>query len=114
LVVQAGQVTSWTPDLGKQFRTSVAGLGNEPEGEKIMLGSAVVSSGSDRLGDHFFAADALGQTPVEIDAPHLIPPTILGDKVAVSGILHHTPGGVVVEASAVRLVGIEMEKNPTH
>ena len=109
LIVQAGQVTSWTPDLDKQFRPSVIGLGDEPEGEKIVLGNVVVSSGSDRLGDHFFAADALGQSPIEIDALHLVPPTIMGDKVAVSGTLHHTPGGVVVEASAVRLVGLELE-----
>ncbi len=107
--VQAGQVTSWTPDLDKQFRNTVIGLGNEPEGKKIVLGSVVVSSGSDRLGDHFFAADALGQTPIEIDAPRLVPPVIMGDKVAVAGTLHHTPGGVVVEASTVRLVGVEKE-----
>ncbi len=112
MTVQAGQVTSWTPDLDGQFRKTVDGLGDEPEGTKIVLGSVVVSSGSDRLGDHFFAADALGQSPIEVDAPHLVPPVIMGDKVAVAGILHHTPGGVVVEASAVRLVGIELEPRP--
>ena len=114
VAVQAGQATTWTPDTQEQFRRTVVGLGDAPEGEKIVLGSVVVSSGSDRLGDHFFAADALGESPIEIDAPHLVPPTIMGDKVAVSGILHHTPGGVVVEASAVRLVGMEIEKAPVH
>ncbi len=114
LTVQAGQVTSWAPDVDKQFQTSVVGLGDAPEGEKIVLGSVVVSSGSDRLGDHFFAADALGQSPIEIDAPRLVPPVIMGDKVAVVGTLHHTSGGVVIKAGAVRLVGVEMEKDPTH
>ena len=107
IAVQTGQVTSWTPDLDKQFRKTVVGLGEEPEGTPIVLGDAVVSSGSDRLGDHFFAADTLGQSPIEIDAPHLVPPVIQGDKVVVSGRLHHTPGGVVVDAEAVRLVGAE-------
>lgn len=105
LRVRAGQATTLTPDLGKQFRASVSGLSDEAEGAKIMLGSVVVSSGSDRLGDHFYAADALGQMPIEIDASKLVPPVIMGDKVAVAGTLHHTPGGVVIEANAVRLVG---------
>ena len=71
----------------------------------ITLTNALVTSGSDRLGDHFFVADGFGQSPIEIDAPHLVPPVIAGDKVAIAGTLHHTPGGVVIEASAVRLVG---------
>jgi len=106
--VQAGQVTNWIPDLNKTFTSSVVGLSDLPEGQKIVLGEIVVSSGSDRLGDHFFAADALGQMPIEIDAPRLVPPAIQGDKVVVAGTLHHTPGGVVLDASAVRLVGMEV------
>jgi len=106
--VQAGQVTNWIPDLNKTFTSSVVGLSDLPEGQKVVLGEIVVSSGSDRLGDHFFAADALGQMPIEIDAPRLVPPAIQGDKVVVAGTLHHTPGGVVLDASAVRLVGMEV------
>ena len=83
----------------------IPGLGIHAENETVVLKAVVVSSGSDRLGDHFYAADALGQTPIEIDAPHLVPPVIMGDKVAIVGTLHHTPGGVVIEAGAVRLVG---------
>jgi len=83
----------------------IPGLGIHAENEAVVLKAVVVSSGSDRLGDHFYAADALGQTPIEIDAPHLVPPVIMGDKVAIVGTLHHTPGGVVIEADAVRLVG---------
>jgi len=107
IAVQAGQVAHWTPDGGAMLRPSVVGLSGLPEGQKIVLGEAVVSSGSDRLGDHFFAADALGQEPIEVDAPHLVPPVIQGDKVRVSGTLRHTPGGVVLDAAAVRLIGME-------
>ncbi len=107
VTVQAGQATRWLPDGGATLTPSVVGLSDLPEGRQIVLKEVVVSNGSDRLGDHFFAADALGQTPIEIDAPHLVPPAIQGDHVRVSGTLHHTPGGVVVEASAVRLVGME-------
>ncbi len=107
ITVQVGQVTRWTPDLNDASLHSVIGLSDQPEGKKIVMEEVVVSSGSDRLGDHFFAADALGQQPIEVDAPGLIPPAIQGDKVAISGTLRHTPGGVVIDASAVRLVGME-------
>jgi len=107
IAVQAGQVTRWTPDLDKSFTPSVIGLSDLPEGQKIVLGEVVVSSGSDRLGGHFFAADKLGQEPIEVNAPGLLPPVIQGDKVVVAGTLRHTPGGVVLDASAVRLVGME-------
>ena len=109
--VHAGQVTRWVPEGDAPWTHSVVGLSNLPEGQ-IVLGSVVVSSGSDRLGDHFFAADALGQIPVEVDAPHLIPPVIQGDKVVISGTLRRTPSGVVVDADAVRLVGAEQPTPP--
>jgi uncharacterized lipoprotein YddW (UPF0748 family) len=106
ITVQAGQVTNRVPDIDKTLTPSVVGLSALPEGKKVIL-KVVVSSGSDRLGDHFFAADALGQQPIEIDAPRLVPPVIQGDKVVAAGTLHHTPGGIVLQADAVRLVGME-------
>ena len=78
----------------------------------ITLTNVLVTSGSDRLGDHFFVADGFGQTPIQVNAPKLVPPTIAGDKVVISGTLQQTPGGAVLEASAVRLVGMELEKAP--
>ena len=93
-------------DDGKVARY-VDGIGSQPEGTKITLGEVVVTSGSDRLGDHFFVADEVGEPPIQINAPHLVPPTIRGDLVIVAGKLHHTPGGAVLDASAVRLVGME-------
>jgi uncharacterized lipoprotein YddW (UPF0748 family) len=84
----------------------VYGVSALPEGAKITLDKVVVTSGSDRLGDHFFAADRFGKTPIEIDAPRLVPPTIQGDQLAIAGTLHHTPHGMVLDASAVRLTGM--------
>ena len=107
LTIRAGQVTHWTPDGGAALTPSVVGLSTLPEGRTVVLGDAVVSSGSDRLGDHFFAADALGKEPIEVDASHLVPPLIQGDHVRISGTLRHTPGGVVLDAGAVRLIGME-------
>ncbi len=109
--MQAGQATRWLPAGGAALTPSVVGLSDLPEGTKIVLGEAVVSSGSDRLGDHFFAADALGREPIEVDAPHLVPPVIQGDHVRVSGTLRHTPGGAVLDAAAVRLGGMEIASN---
>lgn len=86
----------------------VAGIGTQPEDEKILLNGIVVTSGSDRLGDHFFVADGLGQTPIQVDAPHLVPPTVMGDRVVVAGTLHHTSAGAMVQANAVRVVGMEI------
>jgi hypothetical protein len=90
--------------------SQVVGIGAEPEGKKILLDVIVVTSGSDKLGDHFFVADGLGQTPIQVDALHLVPPTAMGDRVVVAGTLHHTPAGVVLQASAVRVVGMEIVK----
>ncbi|MGI4788107.1 MAG: family 10 glycosylhydrolase [Janthinobacterium lividum] len=100
----------WLTVVGKSAAASVTripGIGARLEGAAITLGEVVVSSGSDRLSDHFFVTDELGQQPIQVDAPHLVPPTIRGDKVFVTGRLHHTPGGIVLEAKAVRLVGME-------
>ncbi len=90
--------------------TEVAGVGDQPEGAKVLLDGPLVTSGSDRLGDHFFVADGLGQTPLRVDAPRLVPPTVMGDRVIVAGTLHHTPDGVVVQADAARVVGAEIVK----
>ena len=112
--VAVGQTTSFVNaslEDPKRVR-QISGLSDRAENEAVVLKGVVVSSGSDRLGDHFYAADAMGQTPVEIDAAGLVPPVIMGDQVAVAGTLHHTPGGVVVQASAVRLVGMKLEKAP--
>ena len=73
----------------------------------ITVMDALVTSGSDRLGDHFFVADGFGKSPIQINAPRLVPPVIAGDKVVVAGTLRQTPGGAVLDASAVRLVGME-------
>ena len=95
---------------GLPLTPEVAGVGDQPEGAKVLLDAPLVTSGSDRLGDHFFVADGLGQTPLRVDAPRLVPPTIMGDRVLVAGTLHHTPDGVVLEADAVRVVGTEIVK----
>lgn len=94
---------------GARAVTQVPGIGALPEGAAVTLSRVVVTSGSDRLGDHFFAANGLGQIPMEIRAPGLVPPTVRGDKVVVAGTLHHTSSGVVLEAGAVRLVGMETD-----
>ncbi len=86
----------------------VTGISAQPEGARVVLGQVLVASGSDKLGDHFFVADGFGQAPIRVDAPGLVPPTIMGDQVVVAGTLHHTPGGVVLTASAVRLVGMQL------
>lgn len=86
----------------------VTGIGAQPEGASVVLGAVLVTSGSDKLGDHFFIADGFGQPAIRVDAPGLIPPAIMGDKMVVSGALHHTAGGIVLAANAVRLVGMEI------
>jgi uncharacterized lipoprotein YddW (UPF0748 family) len=89
-------------------QAQVAGLGEAADGAHVLLGPALVTSGSDRLGDHFFVADAIGQTPVRVDSGRLALPAITGDRVLVSGTLHHTAAGVVMQADAVRVVGMEI------
>ena len=97
-VVQPGQAVS-VPQ--------VSGIGDQADGASVVLGRVLVTSGSDKLGDHFFVADGAGQDAIRVDAPNLVPPAIAGDRVVISGTLHHTPGGVTLSARAVRLVGME-------
>ena len=100
-VVQPGQTVSLS---------RVTGIGEQPEGAKVVLGAVLVTSGSDKLGDHFFVADGFGQAPIQVEMPGLVPPAIMGDQVVVSATLHHTAGGIVLTANAVRLVGMEIVK----
>ena len=92
---------------GAPVASQVAGIGAGPEGHQV-LRDVLVTSGSDRLGDHFFVADGLGQTPVRVDIARLVPPTVMGDRVVVAGTLRHAAGGVVMQADAVRVVGAEV------
>jgi len=104
--IAAGQTVSLTILNGREnIAPGVTGLSQQREGASVILPSALVTSGSDRLGSYFFVADGFGKSPVRVEAPGLIPPTVMGDKVAVSGILHHAAGGVVITAGAVRLTG---------
>lgn len=93
---------------GRKAVTQVTGIGANADGMPVVLGPVRVSSGSDALGDHFYVSDGPGETPISVSAPHLIPPTIFGDQVVVSGMLHHTPQGVTLDADAVRVVGMEV------
>ena len=92
--------------------SQVTGIGDKADGASVVLGRVLVTSGSDRLGDHFFVGDGVGQDAIRVDAPGLVPPVISGDRVVLSGTLHHTPGGVTLSAAAVRVVGMEMEAPP--
>ena len=103
----AARLTAIQPDTAVSV-PQVAGLGERPEGAQVILDTALVTSGSDRLGDHFFVADGFGETPLQVDAPRLVPPTIMGDRVVAAGTLHHTPTGLVLQASAVRVIGMEI------
>ncbi len=92
--------------------TGISQLADTAHASAMTLTNVLVTSGSDRLGDHFFVADGFGQSTLQINAPHLVPPVIAGDKVAVSGTLRRTPGGMVLDADAVRLVGIKLTSAP--
>ena len=118
LRVRPGQTTRTVALLPGQALvvSRVTGIGAQREGKKVLLNAVVVTSGSDRLGDYFFVADGLGQAPIRVDAPRLVPPTVMGDRVVVAGTLHHTPTGIVIQANAVRVVGMEIvraEQGPT-
>ncbi|MBV9852194.1 MAG: family 10 glycosylhydrolase [Armatimonadetes bacterium] len=102
--VRAGRVTAWSPDLDELW-CRVTGIGELPEGEKVIPSRVVVTNGSDRLGDDFYIADGFGRPPLRVHAPGLIPPTVAGDIVAVAGTLHHTSGGALLDATAVRHLG---------
>ncbi len=88
----------------------VTGIGQQADGESVVLGEVLVTSGSEPQDGHFFVADGFGQNAIRVDAPGLVPPAVMGDRVIVSGTLHHTPGGVTLAAKAVRMVGIEIVK----
>ena len=83
----------------------VTGISVLPEGDSAMVQEAIVTNGSDRLGDDFYIADGFGKPPLRVHAPGLVPPTVAGDIVAVSGTLRHTSAGAVINASAVRQLG---------
>lgn len=110
--VRAGQSTSddclMDQDGGPYQEKSVTGLGQTPEGRQVVVTQAVVTNGSDRLGDDFYVADGLGKPVLRVHAPGLVPPTVAGDIVAVSGTIHHTREGTVLEATAVRLLGARL------
>ena len=101
--VTAGQVTRLNL-LGPGSPAAVKGAGRLPDGAHALFTHALVTNGSDRLGDDFYIADDFGRPAVRVHAPGLVPPTVAGDIVAVSGVLHHTPGGAMLEAAGVRLV----------
>jgi len=88
----------------------VTGIGERTDGSSVVLGEVLVTSGSDSADGHFFVADGFGQPVLRVDAPGLVPPAVAGDRVILSGALHHTPQGEVLTAAAVRLVGMELMK----
>ena len=98
------------PGPASALAPQVTGIGILPEGTRVVLEKALVTSGSAPLGGYFFVADGFGQPAVRVDAPGLVPPAVMGDQVAVAGTIHHTGGGVTLTADAVRLVGMEMVK----
>ena len=85
----------------------VTGIGARADGDSVVLGGALVTSGSDPADGHFYVADGFGQPVLRVQAPGLVPPVVMGDRVVVSGTLHHTPSGEVLRATAVRLAGME-------
>jgi len=100
------QVTVMLP--GKNASVArVTGIGSRAEGTAVVLGAVLVTSGSDPVHGSFYAADGYGQPVIRTEAPNLVPPAVAGDRVMISGTLRHTPGGVVLKADAVRLVGME-------
>ena len=106
--VRAGAAASATvvqPNAAESV-SQVSGIGDRTDGALVVLGRVLVTSGSDKLGDHFFVGDGIGQDAIRVDAPGLTPPVISGDRVVLSGTLHHTAGGVMLSAGAVRVVGM--------
>ena len=100
------QVTILQP--GKSASVArVTGIGTRAGGETVVLGAVLVTSGTDPADGHFYAADGFGQPVIRVEAPNLVPPAVAGDRVVISGTLRHTPGGIVLKADAVRLVGME-------
>ena len=86
-----------------------AGTGTLADGTKAAYVAVVVTNGSDRVGNGFYIADKLGKPAVFVQAPNLVMPTVAGDVIAVSGVVHHAAGSPpVVEASQVRFLGAVM------
>ena len=85
----------------------VTGIGARADGDTVVLGAVLVTSGSYPISGSFYAADGYGQPVIRIEAPGLVPPAVAGDRVVISGRLRHTPEGIVLQANAVRLVGME-------
>ena len=88
----------------------ISDLSSHSSDAAITLQNVLVTSGSDKLSDHFFVADGIGKPAIRVDTPPLVPPTVMGDRVVVSGTLHHTPGGTTLTADAMRVVGMEIVK----
>ena len=103
---RVSQVTVLSPGNAASV-SRVTGIGSRADGDSVVLGSVLVTSGSDAEDGHFYAADGFGQPVIRVEAPGLVPPAVAGDRIVVSGKLLHTPGGIVLQADAVRLVGME-------
>ena len=100
------QVTVLLP--GKSASVArVTGIGARADGDAVVLGAILVTSGTDPADGHFYVADGFGQPVIRIEALGLVPPAVKGDRVVISGTLQHTPGGIALKADAVRLVGME-------
>ncbi len=96
----------------RHLADAVDGIGRLPEVARVLLQSVPVCNGSDRLGDDFYVQGPDDRSPLRVHAPGLSPPTVAGDIVAVSGTLHHTAGGAVLDAAAVRLTGVHLIRPP--
>jgi len=106
IAVQAGRVST-APSTASH--RPVAGTGTLADGTKAAYVAVVVTNGSDRVGNGFYIADKLGKPAVFVQAPNLVMPTVAGDVIAVSGVVHHAAGSPpVVEASQVRFLGAVM------
>jgi len=106
VLVQAGRVST-APSTASH--RPVAGTGSLADGTKAAYVGVVVTNGSDRVGNGFYIADKMGKPAIFVQAPNLVMPTVAGDKIAVSGVVHRTAGSPpVVEASQVRFLGAVM------
>ncbi|MCW3059536.1 MAG: hypothetical protein JWQ02_1357 [Capsulimonas sp.] len=100
--VHAGETLRITPGLP---RRPVAGIGKVADGESVTLVNAVVTNGSNRMGDFFYVTDPGGKALVRVDSLGLVPPTVRGDLLAITGTVSHEAGVPIVKASAVRWLG---------
>jgi uncharacterized lipoprotein YddW (UPF0748 family) len=95
-----------------KFDRTVDGIGRLPEKSQVILSSVPVSVGSDVLKTDFYVLGPGDHFPLRVHMLGLTPPTVAGDIVAVSGTLHHTRSGTVIDASIVRLIGIYLIHEP--